>query len=400
MKGDSEQIPVFYLIQQLLKPSIARFPQIFLLASTLLIILPFCQTKGQGSLNQYDWRLTGSYHPGKVIQHNSKFNGALVEKPAHFGEVSFAAQTKGSALWHQLLNYPEGGLALVYGSFGNRDELGFGYGAVPFVNFRLHDSEMAQLFFRMGIGVGVVTKPFDPIENPSNNAIGSKVNNIAQFVFGVDWKLDQQWHLRTAASYTHFSNGRIQHPNLGVNTPAGVVGLRYHFNPDQDFHEFDTIPQMQKRWRFHIKGAMAFIERRPPGGPKYPVYIGSAFVSWKTGHTNRLFAGATVEYRTATYDFVVIQEIFEPENRRIKSYNATVFLGDELLVGDVGLSGRIGYYLYNPILQGANIYAKLGVTYYVPLPFLGEHTQYSVGINLKSHYAVADYISLSTGFTF
>ncbi|PSR02242.1 MAG: hypothetical protein BRD50_07450 [Bacteroidetes bacterium SW_11_45_7] len=229
MKGDSLQIPGFFLFQQILRPSIASFFRIFLLACILMIIFPFCQVKGQGLLNQYDWSVTGSYHPGKVIQHNSKFNGALIKKPAHFGEVSFAAQTKGSALWHQLLNYPESGLALIGGSFGNRDELGFGYGAIPFVKFRLHDSKIARLFFRMGIGVGVVTEPYDALENPSNNAIGSKVNNIAQFVFGVDWKLDQYWHLRAAASYTHFSNGRIQHPNLGVNTPAGVVGLRYHF---------------------------------------------------------------------------------------------------------------------------------------------------------------------------
>lgn len=400
MKGDCLEIGLFYPIQQILRYILAHFYPVILLAGTFLIILPPKTIKGQGLADKYDLNVTGSYHPGKVIQHNSKFNGDLVEDPAHFGEFSLSAQTNGSEYWHQLLNYPEGGLVLLGGSFGNRDELGFGYGAVPFVKFRLHENKIARLFFRMGIGVGVVTEPYDPIENPANNAIGSKVNNIAQFVFGLDWKLNNQWHLRTAASYTHFSNGRVQHPNLGVNTPAGVVGLRYHFSSNRDFHKFDTIPQIKKRWRFHVKGAMAAIERRPPGGPKYPVYIGSAFVSWKTGHTNRLFAGATVEYRTGTYDFVVIQEIFEPKNRRIKSYNGSIFFGDELLVGDVGLSGRIGYYMYNPILQGANIYAKLGITYYVPIHFLGKRTQYTIGINLKSHYAVADYISLSTGFAF
>ncbi len=357
-------------------------------------------TQESGLIDQYDLRVNGSYHGGKVIQHNSKFNGALIEKPAHFGEIAFSAQTKGSAIWHQLLNYPEGGLSLIGGSFGNKDQLGYGYGMVPFVKFRLHDNNVMQLFFRMGIGVGVVTEPYDHIDNPANNAIGSQVNNIAQFLFGADWKLSDRWRLRTAASYTHFSNGRVQHPNLGVNTPAGVAGVRYLFQTGSDQKRFDTIPALAKQWRFHVKGGLAAVERMPPGGPKYPVYIGSAFMSWQTGHTNRLFAGATIEYRTEVYDFVVIQEIFEPDERRLKSYNGAVFVGDELLIGDVGLSGRIAYYVYNPILQPAKIYAKLGVTYYIPIPLLGKHTEYSIGVNLKSHYAVADYISLSTGFSF
>jgi hypothetical protein len=78
----------------------------------------------------------------------------------------------------------------------------------------------------MGFGIGVFSKHYDEIKNPNNNVIGSTFNNITQFKLGFDWKINSHVYFSTCGSFTHWSNAKIQNPNLGINLGALTIGLK------------------------------------------------------------------------------------------------------------------------------------------------------------------------------
>ncbi len=357
-----------------------------------------CSVAGQGLTN---WSFTPSIHVGKILKHTPKIT--YDPPPLTWGmELEAAFQTYGKKDWHELHHYPRLGVALHFFDLGT-PALGTTYGLMPFVTIPLIKGRRLEWNFRFGTGIGYVVKPYDPIEYPNNNAVSTHLNNIVGFQWALEYNLSDNWTLQGGFSFTHYSNGATRLPNFGINIPTGTVGIRYAPKPvaQKNFITQNTSPKPSKRFGLSTYFAIAFKEFLTYRGPRYPVYIGSIAGNYYLSKTNRLMLGIEYEYNSTIFHFGLASLNFQTEQEaRQASSRWLIFIGDEFLFGSWGIVLQAGTYLKtSDFLKPAWLYNRLMVRYYLP-PMGKPEARIHVGIYLKSHRIVAEYLGFGTGVSF
>ncbi|MCD8528894.1 MAG: acyloxyacyl hydrolase [Chitinophagales bacterium] len=261
--------------------------------------------------------ITGGYYWGTILKHTAKFIPDVTQK-SHAFELSVSKITKGEKEWQRKLNYPEIGGALLMARFGDNEIFGNAYGVFPFAKIWLIRSKWVDWYYRMGIGLAYLNKPFNYVTNPDNNVIGSKINNCTHMSMGIDIKANENLSFFTALNFTHFSNASFQSPNLGINYAAFSGGFRYNVNPTKgDYNQEPVSKPVQKNF-FKGSFGMAFYEYRTPGGPKYPIYIFTGAYARATSINNRIFGGLIYGYDIGRKEFLTQ---YVPNYKKIKAHD-------------------------------------------------------------------------------
>lgn len=138
----------------------------------------------------------------------------------------------------------------------------------------------------LGAGLGWATSPYDPVDRPLSIAIGTRLNaglhlgTVATVVERASGRIS------IGAGLTHFSNGSLALPNLGINnvhirlrasrSTAALAAPRTSTN-------IETRPV----WRFSsaFRGGMRDVNL--PGGPLHPILSGALYAerSIKPSHS-------------------------------------------------------------------------------------------------------------------
>jgi len=213
-------------------------------------------------------------HYGRIIKHTAKFNADVTENTVSI-ELNLIKKTYGKQAWQAHQGYPSFGVAVSYFNFGDNAVFGSAVAAMPNFTFKFLEKKRWHAHLRIGVGTAYLTRPYNVVHNPTNNAIGSHFNSMIGFRFGTGWQLNERWTLQSSLSYTHFSNGASTLPNLGLNIPALNLGVTYIPQPLQkeDFISASTPRTRDPKIRFSLKQAFSLIETITPGGPNYPVHI-------------------------------------------------------------------------------------------------------------------------------
>lgn len=337
------------------------------------------------------------FHYGKSLKHSTKFIPEIPENATGI-EINIGIITNGKKHWHQRFKYPEFGFALLYLDFGNSAVLGRGAGLFPYISFPVVNKPKYKFQIRIGAGIGYVNKSYDMITNPTNNVIGSAINNITQLKIINNIKLTKKWNLLAGASFTHFSNGNMQKPNLGINTISGNIGLQYLPNNKPMRYQPDSTLRYTKRIMASVKFGLAINEGRVIGASKYPIYIVEAVAIKHTSRFNRLRIGLDYEYRS---DIFVNQQLAidnQQQTTRLQVSRFAVLIGDEIVLGNFGIQFNMGFYVNNFIDKPLFLYNKFGLVYYPPIN-KQKPTLY-LGAFLKTHAAIADYAEFGVGYVF
>ncbi len=333
---------------------------------------------------------------GTIFKHTPNFLPEVTESSNVF-ELSYRVQTNGSRAWQSWFFYPRVGVTGMYARFGDPEIFGQAYGVVPWINFvsrikRLH------INYQLGVGFAWLNRPFDAVNNPVNNVIGSHINNVTQLAIGAEWRLHENWSVEGRLSFTHFSNAKTQPPNLGINVPAYGLGLRYR-------------PKAENTDRFQEGIKHLFNKKIRPGfylghgfegslGPKYSVYIANVFLTKRTGLRGQLLLGAEAAYYRSIYFFGVHHVAVEAGKEHLSALKVAPFTAYELFLGRASALFSLGYYVYDPFLPKEALYAKVGVQCNV----LGDHfkndKQLKLGMHLKTHYGDADYVELGLMYVY
>lgn len=361
----------------------------FLFASLTL----FAQKYDPNEHYQPDLNISASYYYGIIFKHSTKFLPDVTEK-SHAFEMAISKVTKGDKPWQRKLNYPEIGGALFAARFGDNEIFGNAFAIIPYAKFWLARGRKIDFYARIGFGLGYVTKAYDRVSNPTNNVIGSKLNNCTQFSFGLDYKVDRELSFFTALNFTHFSNASFQSPNLGINYLAFSTGFRYLPKATKGGYNQSPVPKPKQKNFFRLNYAMAFYETRAPGGPKYPIYVLSAAYSRATSINNRVFTGVNYAFDVGKKEYI---SWFVIDEKPIKASDLSIFVGDELFFGRVSFDALIGVYLLKAYETKPPVFAKLGMNYHA-LRF-GETKEKSlfIGVHMKTHYSVAQYFDVGIG---
>lgn len=340
---------------------------------------------------------------GKIIPHTDETSFEVKETSIGI-QVNYQWQTHGQKDWHELQKYPLFGLSFIYFDLGENDVFGSAFGIIPnlMLNFLKHQKKWNG-YFHVGSGVAWLPTYYHPIDNPINNAIGSRLNNATLFKWGLTYKPSNQYALTFGGGLMHFSNGGAQLPNFGINIPVLTLGFRYFPNPlhEEDYIQHNTSKKRIEKWKASLAYTMAFREAYIIGGPRYPVYIASAAVNYFLNRKNKASIGLEYEYHPADFRFALHTfNAHSPSEAHRLASRLAISLANEFLFGNWTVRLLAGYYVGNFSLQEPfPVYFKLTSRYYFP-PMGKMESKFFTGITLKSHIFRAEYIALGGGIEF
>jgi len=364
----------------------------------LFLIIAHFQTNGQQS------GLSGlelNYHFGKMIKHTEKITFDP-PKATNAIDAKLIFQTNGKKHWHHAHGLPEYGINLIHFNLGNEDLLGKATGIFPFINLKIFDNNKLAWIFTVGSGIAYFTKPYDVLENPLNNAIGSKFNNITALRTSLRLKILKQTYLNVGGAFTHFSNGISKSPNFGFNVASANIGLHYKLHESGNRKVLEKGARQainRKKVGYEVSVGYASKEVGTPGGPKYLVKIANLGLSYRIANVNKILLELAYEFHAATYHFGLQVYAFENEQQaRQGATRLAIVLGEEFVFGNIAINGKVGFYISpNSYDLPRKYYVKVGSRYSVPI---WKEKEIFLAIYLKSHLQVAEYISLETGFRF
>ena len=364
--------------------------------------------------NRY-WIVEYSGHSGRQL----KTYSTLPEtRYTLINELRLAIQTNGSKVWHEQYGYPQVGVSILVGLLGNPDILGQNITIAPNITF--NTGKLKNWCFQptFGMGFSYFSKPNDPIKNPENLMIGSRITNISYVNFYMRRKLTPQLYLKTGINYFHFSNGHYQLPNIGMNIPSVTVGLIYHSYSQYPSLETRTYdPDKKIKLNFHIgMGVQEFgTATGPIGEKKYPVYIISVYLSKRYGKVSNLHLGLNATYYQRFYDYFTENNLFESIEFE-KSSVLSLFLAYEFLAGHFGFVSQGGINFYSPqhnlnfLLSDrwmtlnsflkSYVSTKIGAKYYFYDTQQRISKNLSLGLYLKANFGQADFVETSINYTF
>lgn len=337
------------------------------------------------TIGKYSWTVRGDY--GFLIAHRPTLQ-PLQERHVPGFEISLAKTSAGLKEWERDFLNPSRGITIAFFDLGSRDKLGAGIAVYPYIDFPLSDKKDSRWVLRYGIGLGWVEKIFNSETNIKNAAIGSHLNGIIHFDLHFEQKLSKLSILELGAGITHYSNGSYSIPNLGLNIAhLGLAYTRYFGEKTA----IDRTPIVLKP-KFHswlIYGAGGLKKIYPPEGGQYQIAVVSLSRIQSIGNKSNWGINLDNFYDNS------LSEKLERSDEELNGFTDNLRIGlsgsYELLTGKTGFLFNMGFYLYSRWKEDGNVYQRICVRQYFNKFFLC--------MNLKTHYARADFVEFGIGTT-
>lgn len=347
---------------------------------------------------------------GKVLATNPylKQVHVLDDNMIEFAALSFQLlkQTDGDKLWEQNYGLPSYGFGVYSASFV--DNKGFGtpialYGIFkgPFKRWN-----KISLNYEVALGFTFNWEAFNPSESNYNISLGATESVFIDLGANVNYELSPYFDLAIGYSVTHFSNGALKSPNMGLNTFSPKISLAYRLNRFNPKALRQPIPPFIKNSSidFSIFGGTKNVVYngndvdtiRKYNGVYYPVYGFTTVINRQINYKSKLGVGMCLSY-DGSYNSLVYVANGELESRvkfQGSKLSLSVFPSYELVINKLSVVIQPGVYVLRK--QSTNkepsTYQRLGLHYQ-----LNPHL--FAGINLRAYdYHVSDFIEWTLGY--
>ena len=335
---------------------------------------------------------------GRIIRHSFS---APIPSMSEALDVNLVWQTYGKKLWHQGCHFPVIGIGATYTNYGSDRVFGQCVGIYPNMQIPIYRSDRLEFTFRLGDGLGYVTRKYQttkPIDTV-NTAIGSHLNDFAIFMLDLRIHLNQHWNLQFGGNFTHISNSDYHQPNLGINMAGTHIGIQYFPTTNRPKRIVREFPKPKNWWVFDIRAALSYKEARANGNPILPAYITAASVGRHWHGKNKLYAGIDYAYHKDIYAFLKNYGV-DYGHERAHAWDGGVFVGNEFLVGRLGLITQAGIYYRQTFLKFDPLYEKIGCNYYILKRSGGPLKELFLSAMLLTHGIVAQYSEFGLGVGF
>ncbi|MCG8578118.1 MAG: acyloxyacyl hydrolase [Flavobacteriales bacterium] len=328
---------------------------------------------------------------GYLIAHRAIMSH-LIQNNNYGFELEFSKQRKEQESWKDL-RMPVSGLSILFQDFGYRSVLGQTIGVFQHYSQPLVASpKYGFLDLRFGSGVAYISKKYDPLNNPKNNAIGSHINAVIDVQLAYKKHLGPI-HLGMGIGITHFSNAALLQPNLGLNTPYLDFTIGYNFDEREVPLKESIAPEVKKE---KLNSTFAFTgigsSRQNLAGqnlPKsYPVIALQGYYSFALGNKWKWDVGTDLIYNESNRYFFPDEGFTSAE-----TIQWGLFTGSTVRLHKTEIFINVGYYLLNKINHSGNVYNRIGYRY-----LFNKYLYGLVGI--KAHFGKADYIEFGIGVRF
>ncbi len=362
---------------------------------TILPVLISFASIGQDSLSTKKLFINLSGHYGFIIPHHKNME-YLIKRHVFAGELDYVFQTNGEKRWEKIYNHPEKGLGFYCADLGNPDQLGEALGLFPFINLQLNSSKKFKLCFRVGDGLGIVTKPYNRIKNHKNNINGSMLNTFISLRLNSVFYPWKNIRMETGIGLTHLSNGAYATPNLGINIPTINIGLsvfQKNLAPAGKTAPADTANKNNSR-KYFIMAVVAAgpNQNSPPGGKTYGAYTFYTGVWRSAGEKSRFCLGTDAFYEFSNIYYAINDTLYDT-SKKINTLQLGTRLGYELVIGKVSLPVEMGYYWFSKITTIGHFYHRIGIRYQV-----SKHIM--INYSLRTHWVTAENLEIGLGYKF
>lgn len=356
----------------------------------------------------------GGLMTGRIIKNHPEF--PEVKNFASGIELRSGIKLNGQKSWHRAYKYADAGIAITYAGIGNDNVLGSYVSIIPELTIPWKQNRKWTTSFSLGLGAAYFNKPFDRVTNRDNIVIGSHFTFCANATINAEFAWNDNWILCLRPQIYHASNSHSNLPNVGMNLPALIAGIKYRFHKTSEFTP-DTSQNFDNKIHFTLRAGMAYNQfggTTGPGGPYYPIYLISFLLTKKLTMVNKLQTGIEGWYNTGVYEFILSQDFYE-EKQRQKSFSIAWMAGHEFLMGHVSLVTQGGIYVYHPFyrdrLKRFESYtlkeklktifpARIGLQYYLFDETSGESNNLFIGIYIKTNLGQADFLDTGIGYRF
>ncbi|MBE9466818.1 MAG: acyloxyacyl hydrolase [Bacteroidetes bacterium] len=360
-----------------------------------IFLIIFCDNVYSQSKNVFfeDINFEFNYHNGFLYAHHPSI-AYLTQSYINGFDIKIGKSTNGDHLWEQLYRYPEIGIGFYNSNLGNSEVLGNVNAIYSYINLPIIKNNKIRFDYNFAFGISYLQKCFNTSDNYNNLAIGSKVNVYLNFGFDFKLKLLKQLYLITGLEYTHFSNGAVKKPNLGLNLITCQTGLQYFLNDNDKELIHNKIPNFEKRNEYSVILSGGIKQIAPPGGKTYPVSSASFNAYRYLNLKHKIGLGIDIFYDSSIDMFLKMNNngtLNDIENKKNDLYSTGIHLSHDLVFNKLSLTTQLGYYLYSTIDR--DFYSRLGFKYK-----FSEH--FFANLTLKTHWGRADFIEFGLGYFF
>ncbi len=301
----------------------------------------------------------------------------------------------GSKDWHHFYNFPQWGVAASYFNYGVPSELGEVVSLTTYLDFTAGKKKHK---WRMNIGTGLVysSVTFEPETNNQNTAISSTISYVLRGTIHKEFQLSEKYFFNVNLAFRHYSNGRLNMPNNGMNYPIIGVGIRY-LPKSVEIKSMERDSGLDNKIRYTVRGSMSWREVWEIDD-KQKAYSLSFYGSKQLSKFNRLLFGIDAfkyNQESIVKSNIVYREkagISEDEQLDNGTEQLALTLGTELLISKVSVIIQGGVYVYKPQAYYSSWYQRYGIKYNFTRNIFSQ-------VSLKSHSRTADMVEFGAGFT-
>jgi hypothetical protein len=179
--------------------------------------------------------------------------------------VGYRSRT--ASAWRVRHRYPVQGVGLTWFDLGSPDELG--RPVALHYTFRAPLGRAGwRLYYTTDVGLAYGWKPYDYHRNRNNLLFSSRTSAYLRLGIGGTISLARHLALFADGGLSHFSNGNVRKPNVGLNALAATIGLRYAPRPRPLPPPGSSAPEPFLARTEWLVSTFAGVERRGyyPGG--------------------------------------------------------------------------------------------------------------------------------------
>ncbi len=304
-------------------------------------------------------------------------------------EIYFEKETFGKKEWQKAYHFPKWGFAFYTANFNQY--IGKGFNLHPYISFPIINKDKFELDFRVGSGIGYITKPYDPTLNYKNVAIGTHLNATFSFMLDASFKLSPQLKLHSNFVFTHFSNTSFAKPNLGINIPTAGLGLSYHFGKKQsiDTTSLNSFDKKLNKWVYKISASFGVNETYTVINKKYIAAVASISAEKQLNRKSRIGFEANVFQNPALA--AALRSLGESIDKDIEVLQLGIGPSYTLTIDNFGIFLQAGFYLKTRFKEVGNMYHRVGGIY-------DFNDKLSAHLILKTHFATAEYLEFGLGY--
>ena len=322
-------------------------------------------------------------HYGFVLPHHESI-GYNISRHIYGFEINTLVNSTRTN-WQQMYRNPRLGFGLnlflidpeIYGSATGL----YSFADVPFIRKNQFSAN-----YRLNLGLAYLNEIFNVDENNFNTAIGSHLNMYFRLGLTTSYRITNKLDATLGLGMTHFSNGNLRSPNLGINIVSANLGVLYKFNESEielNKHDKHLSPDTKKMeyTLFFSGGARTITDYI---NDYYFMSTCNLNVERYVNKKRKVGGGLDIFYDgTRTSD--------EEQDQVFKNLvQLGLHLSSDIIYNRFSLSFQAGYYLYKKNEELWNIYNRLALKYKITNRLIGK-------IALKSHKIQADYIEWGMG---